>query len=135
LNEVAKLFGQFFELLFIIIGFAPTNTSIEKSPLLMTLVFMVALYYMALVLVTMLQFHIKNFLPFMMVIFVLGSVVSDLALMIISPTNAWIFLGLWIFIFALMCYENKKKLYQMIPQRIRNVFEGETQNGNSELPV
>ncbi|KEH21840.1 hypothetical protein MtrunA17_Chr7g0221241 [Medicago truncatula] len=135
LNEVGKLLSQFFELLFAIIGFATTNTSIEKSPLLMALVFMVALYYLVLVLVTMLQLHIKNFLPFMMVIVLLGSVVSVLALMMISPTIAWIFLGLWILLFALMCYENKKELYQMIPQRIKNVFEGETQSGNSKLPV
>jgi len=134
LNEVGKLFGQFFELLFIIIGFATPNTSMEKSPLLMALVFMVALYYMVLVLVTMLHLHIKNFLPFMMVIFLLGSLVSVLALMMISPTIAWIFLGLWILLFALMCYENKKELYQiLIPERIKKVFEGETQSGNSEL--
>lgn len=135
MNEVGKLFGQFFELLFAIIGFATTNASMEKSPLLFALVFMVALFFMVLVLITTFQIHIKSFLPFMMVIVLLGSVVSVLALMMISHTIAWIFLGLWILLFALMCYENKKELYQMIPQRIKNVFEGETQSGNSKLPV
>jgi len=135
---VGKLFGQFFELLFAIIGFAKMNASKGKSqvdinPIMMALVFMVALYYLVLVLVTMLHLHIKSFLPSKTIILLLGSVVSALALMIIAPTIAWIYLGLWIFIFALMCYKNRKELYQMIPQRIKNVFEGKTQSGNLEL--
>jgi len=137
---VGKLFGQFFELLFAIIGFAKMNTSNGKSqvdinPIIMALVFMVSLYYLALVLVTMLQIHIKSFLPSKMIILLLGSVVSILALMIISPTIAWIYLGLWIFIFALMCYKSKNELYQWIPKRIKNFFEGKTQSGNLELPA
>jgi hypothetical protein len=137
---VGKLFGQFFELLFAIIGFAKMNTSKGKSqvdinPIMMALVFVVALYYLVLVLVTMLHLHIKNFLPSKMIILLLGSVVSILALMVISPTIAWIYLGFWIFIFALMCYKNKNELYQLIPQRIKKVFEGQTQSGNSELPA
>ncbi|XP_039683287.1 uncharacterized protein [Medicago truncatula] len=140
LKEVGKLFGQFFELLFAIIGFAKMNTSKGKSQadinsIMMALVFMVSLYYLALVLVTMLHLHIKSFLPSKMIILLLGSVVSILALMVISPTIAWIYLGFWIFIFALMCYKSKNELYQWIPERIKKVFEGKTESGISELPV
>ncbi|RHN44594.1 hypothetical protein MtrunA17_Chr7g0221101 [Medicago truncatula] len=126
LTEEGKLLGKFSGL-----SLAAMNTSNGKSqvdidlPIMMTLVFMVALFFMVLVLITMLQIHIKSFLPFMMVIVLLGSVVSVLALMMISPTIAWIFLCLWILLFALMCYENRKELYQiLIPERIKKVFEG-----------
>ena len=73
--------------------------------------------------VRILQLHIKSYLPFMLVILLLGSVVSILALMVISPTIAWIYLGLLIFLFALMCYENQKQLFPWIPKRIKNFFE------------
>jgi len=140
LNEVGELFSQFFVLLFAIIGFAAMNTSDGKSLLMMSLVFAIFLYYLALVLVRILQLHIKSYLPFMMVILLLGSVVSILALMVISPTIAWIYLGFWIFLFALMCYENQKELFLWIPKRIKNFFEGQNGNDNgvsthnSELP-
>ncbi|KAK2359701.1 hypothetical protein QL285_085048 [Trifolium repens] len=129
-NEVAKLFGQFFGLLFAIIGFASMNTSNEKSLLMMALLFMVALFYFVLVLVTMLQFHIKSFLPFMIVILLVGTVVSFLALIIILPTVAWILLGLFILILAFMYLKNRKELYPMIPQMIKNFIEGQSVNGN-----
>lgn len=116
LNEVGELFGQFFKQLFAIVGFAAMNTSNRKS-LLMALVFAIFLYYLALV-----QLHINSFLPFMMVILLLGSVVSILALMVISPTIAWIYLGFWILIFASMFYKNRKELFQWIPKRIKNVI-------------
>jgi hypothetical protein len=116
--------------LFAIIGFASMNTSNEKSLLMMALLFMVALFYFVLVLVTMLQFHIKCFLPFMMVILLLGTVVSFLALIIILPTVAWIYLGLWILMFSLMCYKYRKELYPMIPQMIKNFIEGQSVKGN-----
>ncbi|XP_039683744.1 uncharacterized protein [Medicago truncatula] len=102
LNEVGELFGQFFKQLFAIVGFAAMNTSNRKS-LLMALVFAIFLYYLALV-----QLHINSFLPFMMVILLLGSVVSILALMVISPTIAWIYLGFWILIFASMLRTTQK---------------------------
>jgi membrane-associated HD superfamily phosphohydrolase len=129
-NEVAKLFGQFFGLLFAIIGFASMNTSNEKSLLMMALLFMVALFYFVLVLVTMLQFHIKSFLPFMIVILLVGTVVSFLALIIILPTVAWILLGFLILILAFMYFKNRKELYPMIPQMIKNFIEGQSVNGN-----
>jgi len=128
LNEVGELFSQFFVLLFAIIGFAALNTSDGKSLLMMSLVFAIFLYYLALVLVTILQLHIKSYLPFMLVILLLGSVVSILALMVISPTIAWIYLGLWIFLFALMCYENQKELFLWIPKMIKNVIDGQSSN-------
>jgi len=121
--------------LFAIVGFAAMNTSNEKSLQMMALVFAIFLYYLALVLVTMLQLHINSFLPCMLVILLLGSVVSYLALMMIYPTIAWIYLGLWIFIFALMCYKSKNELYQLIPERIKFVFEGQSETGNLELPA
>jgi hypothetical protein len=124
LKEITKLFRQFFGQLFAIIGFASMNTSMEKPLLMMALVFMVALYYLVLVLVEMLQFQIQCFVPFMIItILLLGSVVSFLALMMISSIIAWIHLGLWIFIFALMCYKYRKELYPMIPKRIKKIFE------------
>jgi hypothetical protein len=129
-NEVAKLFGQFFGLLFAIIGFASMNTSNEKSLLMMALLFMVALFYFVLVLVTMLQFHIKSFLPFMIVILLVGTVVSFLALIIILPTVAWILLGFLILILAFMYFKNRKELYPMIPQMIKNFIEGQSVKGN-----
>jgi hypothetical protein len=116
--------------LFAIIGFASMNTSNEKSLLMMALLFMVALFYFVLVLVTMLQFHIKSFLPFMIVILLVGTVVSFLALIIILPTVAWILLGLWILMFSLMCYKYRKELYPMIPQMIKNFIEGQSVKGN-----
>jgi len=64
----------------------------------------------------------------MLVILLLGSVVSILALMVISPTIAWIYLGLWIFLFALMCYENQKELFLWIPKMIKNVIDGQSSN-------
>ncbi|KAK2359707.1 hypothetical protein QL285_085054 [Trifolium repens] len=107
------------------------STSKKKSLLMMAMVFMVALYYLVLVLmIIMLQFQIKSFLPFMVVIILLGSVVSFLALMIISPMIAWIDLGLWILIFALMCYKNRKELYQMIPKRFKTFIESSSGSGN-----
>jgi hypothetical protein len=131
MKEIAKLFGQFFGLLFATIGFASMSTSKKKSLLMMAMVFMVALYYLVLVLmIIMLQFQIKSFLPFMVVIILLGSVVSFLALMIISPMIAWIDLGLWILIFAFMCYKNRKELYQMIPKRFKNFIESSSGSGN-----
>jgi hypothetical protein len=131
MKEIAKLFGQFFGLLFATIGFASMSTSKKKSLLMMAMVFMVALYYLVLMLmIIMLQFQIKSFLPFMVVIILLGSVVSFLALMIISPMIAWIDLGLWILIFALMCYKNRKELYQMIPKRFKTFIESSSGSGN-----
>jgi hypothetical protein len=111
--------------LFAIIGFASMNTSMEKHLLMMALVFMVALYYLVLVLVEMLQFQIQNLLPFMTVILLLGSVVSFIALMMISPIIAWIHLALWIFIFALMCYKYRKE-FQKGSKKISNVNVAET---------
>jgi hypothetical protein len=135
MNEVGKLFGQFFGLLLSIMGFAAMNTSKVKSevhihPIMMALVFMVALFYLVWVLVTMFEPQIQSFLPSMMVILLLGSFVSFLALIIISPTIAGIHLGLWLLIFAFTCYTNRKELYQMIPKRIKK-----TQSGNSEIPA
>jgi hypothetical protein len=131
LNEVRKFFGQFFELLFSIIGFASMSTW-KKSPLLMDVVFLLSLYYLALVLVTMLQLQNKRFLPFIMVILFLGSVVSFLALIIISPIIAWIDLSMWILIFALLCYKNRKELDEMVvPKRIKNFIEDQSVNGMS----
>jgi len=116
-------------LLFAIIGFAAMSTSDRRSlVIMMALVFLVFLYYLSLLLVTMLQLHIKSYLPFMLVILLLGSVVSILALMVISPTIAWIYLGLWIFLFALMCYENQKELFLWIPKMIKNVIDGQSSN-------
>ena len=66
----------------------------------------------------------------MLVILLLGSVVSILALMVISPTIAWIYLGLWMLIFALMFYKNRKELYQWIPKMIKNVIDGQSSNDN-----
>jgi phosphoglycerol transferase MdoB-like AlkP superfamily enzyme len=129
LNEVGKIFGQFFGLLLSIIGFAAMNTSkgksqVDMNPIMMALVFMVALYYLVLVLVTMFELQIKSFLdPFMMVILLLGSVISFLALIIIMPMIAWIHLGLWFLFFAFMLYKNRKELYQMIPEMFRNFIE------------
>jgi hypothetical protein len=119
--------------LFAIIGFASMNTSMEKPLLMMALVFMVALYYLVLVLVTMLQFQIQNLVPFMILILLIGSVVSSLALMMISPTIAGIHLGLWFLIFALMCYKYRKELYQMILKMFKIFIED--QSANSEIPV
>jgi hypothetical protein len=133
---VGKLFGQFFELLFAIIGFATLSTW-KKSPLLMALVFMLSLYYLALVLLTMSQLQNKSFLPFIMVILLLGSVVSFLGLMVISPTIAWVDFSLWIFIFALVGYKNREEIYQMINLPF---IDGESVNDNgmskhnSEIP-
>jgi len=134
LTEEGKLLGKFSGLSLAAMNTSNGKSQVDINPIMMTLVFMVALYYMVLVLITMLQPHIKNFLPFMMLILLLGSVVSVLALMIISPTIAWIIFGLWILLFSLMCYENRKQLYQiLIPERIKNFFEGQTQSGNLQL--
>jgi len=122
LHEVGELFTQLFVLLFAII-----NTSMAKSSLVMALVFMVALYYWVLVLVKILQIQIRSLLASKMVILLLGSVVSILALMIISPTIAWIDLGLLILVFSLMGYKNRKELYQMI----KNSIEGNNDMSNS----
>jgi hypothetical protein len=135
LNEVGKLFGQFFGILFAIIGFEAMDTSKGKSLLMMALVFMVALYYLVLVLVTMLQFQIQNLVPFMILILLIGSVVSSLALMMISPTIAGIHLGLWFLIFALMSYKYRKELYQMILKMVKIFIEDKTQSANSEIPA
>jgi hypothetical protein len=133
LNEVGKLFGQFFGILFAIIGFEAMDTSKGKSLLMMALVFMVALYYLVLVLVTMLQFQIQNLVPFMILILLIGSIVSSLAMMMISPTIAGIHLGLWFLIFALMCYKYRKELYQMILKMFKIFIED--QSANSEIPA
>jgi hypothetical protein len=140
LNEVGKLFGQFFGLLLSIMGFAAMNASKGKSevhihPIMMALVFMVALYYLVLVLVTMLQFQIQNLVPFMILILLIGSIVSSLAMMMISPTIAGIHLGLWFLIFALMCYKYRKELYQMILKMVKIFIEDKTQSANSEIPA
>jgi hypothetical protein len=132
LNEVGKSFGQFFGILFAIIGYEAMNTSKGKSqvhihPIMMALVFMVALFYLVWVLVTMFEPQIQSFLPSMMVILLLGSFVSFLALIIISPTIAGIHLGLWFLIFALMCYKYQKELYQMILKMFKIA--------NSEIPA
>lgn len=119
LREVGELFTQLFVLLFAII-----NTSMAKSPLVLALVFMVALYYWVYVLVKILQLQIRSLL-------IIGSVVFILALMNISPTIAWIDFGLLILIFSLMGYKNRKELYQMIPQRIKNSIEGNNDMSNS----
>lgn len=95
-----------------------------KSPLVLALVFMVALYYWVYVLVKILQLQIRSLL-------IIGSVVFILALMNISPTIAWIDFGLLILIFSLMGYKNRKELYQMIPQRIKNSIEGNNDMSNS----
>jgi hypothetical protein len=135
LNEVGKLFGQFFGILFAIIGYEAMDTSKGKSLLMMALVFMVALYYLVLVLVTMLQFQIQNLVPFMILILLIGSIVSSLALMMISPTIAGIHLGLWFLIFALMCYKYRKELYQMILKMFKIFIEDKTQRSNSQIPA
>lgn len=119
MREVGELFTQLFVLLFAII-----NTSMAKSPLVLALVFMVALYYWVYVLVKILQLQIRSLL-------IIGSVVFILALMNISPTIAWIDFGLLILIFSLMGYKNRKELYQMIPQRIKNSIEGNNDMSNS----
>jgi hypothetical protein len=67
----------------------------------------------------------------MMVIILLGSFVSFLALMIISPMIAWIDLSMWILICALLYYENPKELDQMVPKRIKNFIEDQSVNGMS----
>jgi hypothetical protein len=72
-----------------------------------------------------------------MVILLLGSVVSFLALMMISPTIAWVDFSLWIFIFALVGYKNREEIYKMINL---SFIDGESVNDNgmsihnSEIP-
>ncbi|XP_050913603.1 uncharacterized protein LOC127128390 [Lathyrus oleraceus] len=130
LNEVGKLFGQLFGLLLAIIGFASVNKSKENSLQIMALAFMVTLFYMVLLLVTVLQLHV----PFMIVILFFGIVVSLLALMIISVTVGLVYLGLWIFIFLLVvCFKYRKVFYEMIPKRIKNLFERSRGKGNVEI--
>jgi ABC-type multidrug transport system fused ATPase/permease subunit len=70
-------------------------------------------YYWAITLHTVLKLQIKSLLDlFMMVILLLGSVVTFLALMMISSTIAWVHLGLWILMFCFMGYKNRKELDQ-----------------------
>ncbi|CAI8592054.1 unnamed protein product [Vicia faba] len=123
LKEVGKVLGQYFGLLLAIIGFASMNTTSKETGLLMkALAFMVTLYYMALVLATVLQLEVA----LMMGIFLLlGTVVAVIALMIISPMVAFIYLGLWIFMLGLVVlyYKYQKEIYQMIPEKIKYLFE------------
>jgi chromate transport protein ChrA len=135
LKDVGNTFGVFFALLFAAI-------SMKKSPLLMAFISGIVLYYWSFMLHTVLKLQIKSLLDlFMMVILLLGSVVSFLALMIISPTIAWIHLCLWILMFCFMGYKNRKELdqIQMIPKRIKNFIKdhGDNDNGistsNSEI--
>ncbi|XP_058756343.1 uncharacterized protein LOC131629583 [Vicia villosa] len=123
LKEVGKLFGQLFALLLAIFGVASVTTTSKETTLLMkALAFMVTLFYMVLVLATVLNLH----LPFVMVTFlILGTVVTFIALMIIFPMVAWIYLGLWIFILALVIlyYKYQREIYQMIQEKIKYLFE------------
>jgi hypothetical protein len=71
----------------------------------------------------------------MILILLIGSIVSSLALMMISPTIAGIHLGLWFLIFALMCYKYRKELYQMILKMFKIFIEDKTQRSNSQIPA
>ncbi|KAJ1395516.1 putative transmembrane protein [Sesbania bispinosa] len=132
-KELAKSFGKFYEVLFAIIPVATLNMTHHIA--MKALVLMIVLYFFTSVLGAMLHFHIKSFLLPNLVILSLGSVVSVLALIMIAPTIAWIALVLWLFIFALVGYYNCQELYQMIPERIKNLIEDGTgmSTHNSEL--
>ncbi|KAJ1408484.1 putative transmembrane protein [Sesbania bispinosa] len=129
-KELAKTFGKFYEVLFAIIPVATLNMTHHIA--MKALVFMIVLYFFISVLGEMLHFHIRSFLIPNMVILSLGSAVSVLALMMISATIAWIGLVLWLFIFALVGYYNRQEIYQMIPERIKNLIEGGMPTHNSE---
>ncbi|PNX89810.1 hypothetical protein L195_g045932, partial [Trifolium pratense] len=72
LNEVGNLFGKVFGLLLPIMGFTAMNISkgkfqVDINPIMMmALAFMVDLYYLASVFVTMFQLQIKSFLDLFM---------------------------------------------------------------------
>ncbi|CAK8540882.1 unnamed protein product [Lathyrus sativus] len=130
LKEVRESLGQYFGLLFAIIGVASRyTTNNEKSLLIMVLAFMVTLYFMVLVIVKALQLHV----PFMILVnlfLFLGALISLLGLMIISRIIGWIYLTLWIFlVVGLVCYKNGKEIYQMISTRIQKLFP----KGNVEI--
>ncbi|WJX80926.1 hypothetical protein P8452_63864 [Trifolium repens] len=109
LKDVGNSFGVLFALLLAAI-------SMEKSPLLMAFICGIVLYYWAFMLHTVLKLQIKSLLDlFMMVILLLVSVVSFLALMIISPIIAWVHLCFWILMFGFMANKNRTELYQMLP--------------------
>jgi chromate transport protein ChrA len=127
LKDVGNSFGVFFALLLAAI-------SVEKSPLLMAFVIGIVLYYWAFMLHTVLKLQIKSLLDlFMMVILLLGCVVSFLALMIISPTIAWVHLCMWILMFGFMCYKNRNELYQMIPERIKNFIKDQRDDNDNSI--
>ncbi|CAJ2669274.1 unnamed protein product [Trifolium pratense] len=127
LKDVGNSFGVLFALLLAAI-------SVEKSPLLMAFVFGIVLYYWAFMLHTVLKLQIKSLLDlFMMVILLLGSVVSFLALMIISPIIASIHLCLWILLFGFTGYKNRKELYQMIPKRIKNFIKDHGEDNGNDI--
>jgi hypothetical protein len=115
------------------IGIASKNTFEEKPLLIMPLVFIVDVLYMVLVFVTMFELQIKNFLDllFRMVIVLIGTDASFLALMIISPTIVLLHLGLWFLTFAFVCYKIRIELYQFIPKRINS---NDMSIHNSEIP-
>ena len=134
LNEVGKVFANFFGFLFAII--ALINTEVGKSLLMihhkvmLALVFAIVLYFMTLVLGTMLQLHFRNLLP-VIVMLLLGSVVTVLSLMMISFITAWIALALWLFIFALIGYYNHQELYERVLAKIKSLIAGDTVNPQS----
>jgi chromate transport protein ChrA len=109
LKDVGNTFGVLFALLLAAI-------SLKKSPLLMAFISGMDFYYWAFTLHTVLKLEIKSLLDlFMMVILLLVSVVSFLALMIISPIIAWVHLCFWILMFGFMANKNRTELYQMLP--------------------
>ncbi|CAI8592051.1 unnamed protein product [Vicia faba] len=132
LNAVGILFGQYFGLLFAMIGFqikSVVTTSKEITEQIKALALVCTLYYMVWMVVTWYQLQV----PLMMVTSpLLGTVVVFIGLMIVSHMVAFIYLGLLIFVFALkvLCNKYPKEIYEMIPENIKYLFERPAGNEN-----
>ncbi|KAI4296840.1 hypothetical protein L6164_036760 [Bauhinia variegata] len=109
LKELKEIFPQFY---MILIGFMAAMNPDSETSLMIALLVVIVLYFLVLVLGTVLQvqLHIRNFLPiFTVILLVQGSAVSVLALSIISSTIAWMTLGLCVGFLAFLVY------YHLIP--------------------
>ena len=79
----------------------------------------------------MLKRHMTNFFP-IVVILLLESVISVLALSFISMIFSFIAMALWLIVFGLIGYYKYEELYQLLPSKIKGLIEGD--NSQSSPP-
>ncbi|KAK7260592.1 hypothetical protein RIF29_26771 [Crotalaria pallida] len=131
-KALSEIINKFLALLITMIAAIYSDTGndllMKHHKLMMFLVLTIVLYFFLVIIGTILQLYNKNIVPLIIcTMLMVGSVISVLALSIISPTIAWITLALWVGMFIFVSY------FYSLYEKIKNWLEGHIARNSSGL--